>query len=200
MAELFSGPGGHQACGVRTLFCPLGARRLLAFLRFFSAASGVADLQVASRRRLFSALGRRKSVGDSPKAQDLFGKGKCQMGGQKPQARMATSRAARGKHAEGSGKRCSIVIENIEEMRLRQGIRDDDLRQTIARLQVGDFVKLTFSTSKMTCTGETLLVCVTKIKTDMFLGRLAGRPALPALSALRQGSLVTFSSEHIHSI
>jgi hypothetical protein len=122
------------------------------------------------------------------------------MGEQKPQARTAASALVTRKGGDRSIKRASVVIENIEEMRLRQGIHDDELRQTILRLRVGDIVKLTFSTTQMTCAGETLSVRVTQIKGDMFRGKLAVRPALPALSTLRLGSSVAFKSEHIHSV
>src|SRR5262249_55336473 len=104
------------------------------------------------------------------------------------------------KYTQAPSRRCSVVIESIEEMRLRQGIHNDELRETILGLRVGDFVKLTFSTTRMTCAGETLLVHITQIKGDLFRGKLADNPVLPALSTLRQGSSVTFKSEHIHSV
>jgi hypothetical protein len=93
-----------------------------------------------------------------------------------------------------------VVIENIEEMRRRQGIEDDELRETIRSLRIGDFVKLTFLATPMTCAGETLLVRVTQINGDTFTGKLADRPALPALYKLRPGSSVAFKTEHIHSV
>jgi hypothetical protein len=122
------------------------------------------------------------------------------MSGQKLQTRTAAAAAVTRRGGDRSSKRASVVIENIEEMRLRQGIHDDELRQTVLRLRVGDVVKLTFSTTKMTCAGETLLVRVTQIKGELFRGKLADRPALPALSSLRVGSSVVFKSEHIHSV
>ena len=39
-----------------------------------------------------------------------------------------------------------VPIENIEEMRLREGIDDTELRKEIRRLKVGDFVRLTMLT------------------------------------------------------
>jgi hypothetical protein len=92
------------------------------------------------------------------------------------------------------------MIENIEQMRLRQGINDEELREIIRGLRVGDLVKLTFLTTTMTCSGETLSVRVTQISGDTFLGKLADSPALPALSKLRRGSSVAFKTEHIHSV
>lgn len=92
----------------------------------------------------------------------------------------------------------SIEIENIEEMRLREGIDDVELRTRIRGLAVGDFVKLTFLTD--TKSFETLLVRITAIQGGTFQGQLAHRPTSTGLSKLRVGIPVAFTSAHIHSI
>jgi len=40
----------------------------------------------------------------------------------------------------------SIEIENIEKLRLREGIKDVELRRAIRGLRAGDYVKLTLLT------------------------------------------------------
>jgi hypothetical protein len=52
--------------------------------------------------------------------------------------------------------RHAVQLENIEELRRRQGIDDVELREAIGRLRVGDFVKLTLVTGPEPCLGETL--------------------------------------------
>src|SRR2546427_4887226 len=91
-------------------------------------------------------------------------------------------------------------IENIEEMRLREGIDDGELRVEIRHLQVGDRVKLTFRTDAESFTGETLLVRITAIRGCTFRGKLAEGSALVNLSKLRVGLPVLFTSAEIHSI
>jgi hypothetical protein len=94
----------------------------------------------------------------------------------------------------------AVAIENIEEMRRREGIEDVELREAIRGLRVGDFVRLTLLTGTAPFAGETLLVRITRIRGDAFRGKLADRPVSPRLSQLRSGSPVTFRSHHIHSI
>ena len=53
-----------------------------------------------------------------------------------------------------------IAIENIDEMRRRQGIDDVELREAIQTLAVGDLIKLTLLTAH---SFETVLVRVTAI-------------------------------------
>jgi hypothetical protein len=90
-----------------------------------------------------------------------------------------------------------VEIENIEEMRLREGIDDVELRENIRSLKIGDFVRLTVLTG---ATGETLLVKITSIRRDAFRGELAERPASARRSKLRLGSAVAFTTAHIHSL
>jgi hypothetical protein len=94
--------------------------------------------------------------------------------------------------------RARVEIQNIEEMRLRAGIDDVDLRSEIRGLQVGDLVKLTFLTG--TTTFETLPVRITSINGSAFRGKLADSPAAPTLYTLRVGSAVAFAAAHIHSL
>jgi hypothetical protein len=91
-----------------------------------------------------------------------------------------------------------VEIQNIEEMRLREGIDDVELREEVRGLRAGDVVKLTFLTGTPKC--ETLLVRITSRRGGAFRGELAGRPRSPQLAHLQAGSPVAFTSVHIHSI
>ena len=94
-----------------------------------------------------------------------------------------------------------LEIENIEEMRRRQGIDDVELHEGIRGLAIGDFVKLTFlAAGGGSLTGETLFVRITSIRGGAFRGKLADRPASRGLSKLRVGWPVAFTAAHIHSI
>jgi hypothetical protein len=91
-------------------------------------------------------------------------------------------------------------IENIEEMRLREGIDDAELREQIRGLKVGDFVRLTMLTRAEASAGETLSVKITSIRRDAFRGELADSPAFASRLKLRLGSPVVFTVAHIHSL
>jgi hypothetical protein len=91
-----------------------------------------------------------------------------------------------------------VEIENIEEMRRREGIEDVELREEIRGLRVGDLVKLTFLTGAHS--SETLLVRITSIRGAAFRGKLANGPTSAGLSSLRVGSPVAFTAAHIHSL
>jgi hypothetical protein len=93
-----------------------------------------------------------------------------------------------------------VEIEDIEEMRRREGIDDVKLGQEIRGVGVGDLVRLTFVTVAAPFVGETLLVRITSITDHAFRGKLAQKPASPRLSKLRSGSQVAFTKAHIHSI
>ncbi len=93
-----------------------------------------------------------------------------------------------------------VEIENIEEMRRREGIDDVQLREAIRGLRIGDFVKLTFLTGATPGAGETLPVRITCIREQGFRGKLVDGPASTRLAQLRAGSKVTFTRDHIHSI
>src|SRR5262249_47230743 len=96
--------------------------------------------------------------------------------------------------------RNTVVIENIEEMRREEGIDDVELRRQILGLKVGDRVKLTFLAGSNSLPGETLTVRITSIEGNSFRGKLADRPTSTRLSALRSGSTVVFTGDHIHSL
>lgn len=93
-----------------------------------------------------------------------------------------------------------VAIENIEELRRREGIEDVELREEIRGLEIGDVVKLTLLSGTVPPTGETLLVRITRIRGSAFRGELAKRPRSTSLSNLRVGSPLTFTAAHIHSI
>jgi hypothetical protein len=91
-----------------------------------------------------------------------------------------------------------VELENIEDMRLREGIDDVELRRAIQRLQAGEFVKVTLLINSKSF--ETLWVRITDIRGTEFHGKLASKPISSGLSCLRVGSPITFSAAHIHSI
>ena len=91
-----------------------------------------------------------------------------------------------------------VEIENIEEMRRREGIDDIELRKEIRGLRVGDFVKLTIVAGPTLF--ETLPVRITSIRGCGFRGKLAGKPASKGLAKLPDGATLVFTSAHIHSV
>ena len=93
-----------------------------------------------------------------------------------------------------------VMIQDIEDMRRQEGIEDDELREEVRGLGVGDLVRLTFLTGTGPLGGETLLVRITSIRGPAYRGKLASRPAPTGPLKLRVGSLVTFTAAHIHSL
>jgi hypothetical protein len=91
-----------------------------------------------------------------------------------------------------------VQIENIEEMRRRQGIDDVELHEDIRMLIPGDLVRVSLVTSPTSF--ETLCVRITSVKGPTFRGKLASRPHSKPLAWLRVGSPVAFCADHIHSI
>jgi hypothetical protein len=91
-----------------------------------------------------------------------------------------------------------VEIENIEEVRRREGINDVELRREIRGLAISDLVKVTLLSG--TTAFETLAVRITSIRGSAFRGKLVDRPASPNLSRLRAGSAIAFTAAHIHSI
>ncbi len=96
--------------------------------------------------------------------------------------------------------RHTVVIENIEDMRRRQGIEDVELWKAIRGLRVGDVVRLTFLAATTPPAAETLRVRITRIRGDDFRGKLTDQPLSNGLSELRCGSFVVFTGHHIHSL
>lgn len=95
--------------------------------------------------------------------------------------------------------RHAIVIENIEALRRAVGIEDVELRGEIRGLRAGDVVRLTFL-AQAPPGSETLRVRITRVQRGTFRGRLADAPLSAWLSDLRLGSLVRFTSSHVHSV
>jgi hypothetical protein len=93
-----------------------------------------------------------------------------------------------------------VEIEDIEKMRLSEGIEDVELRNEIRGLRVGDFVRLTLMTGTEPVTAETLLVRITRISGRAFRGKLADTPACTALAQVPARASVRFTATHIHSI
>jgi hypothetical protein len=91
----------------------------------------------------------------------------------------------------------AVAIENIEEMRLRAGIDDVELRQSVRRLRVGDRVRLTLLSGPGQTAGKTLWFRITRVEGSHFRGRLAEGQAL---AGLRPGALLSFTADHIHSV
>lgn len=92
----------------------------------------------------------------------------------------------------------AINIENIDELRRREGIDDVELHEDIGRLRVGDRVLLTFLSAASL--RATLPVRITRIRAGQFRGRLIDTIGRPELLGLRPNLLVTFTAEQIHSI
>jgi hypothetical protein len=92
-----------------------------------------------------------------------------------------------------------VEIENIEEMRLREGIDDVELRRDVRRLSVGDLVNLTLLSNEKSA-GENGLVRITSIRGGAFRGKLVNRLTSPGLAQILPGTLVVFTAGHIHSV
>jgi hypothetical protein len=91
-----------------------------------------------------------------------------------------------------------IEIENIEELRLQEGIDDVELRTEIQRLGLRCLVNLTFVGGAHS--SETLTVQITKIDGACFRGKLVEKPKTTGLSQLVPGSVIAFCRDQIHSI
>jgi hypothetical protein len=96
--------------------------------------------------------------------------------------------------------RTRVEIQNIEDMRRREGIEDVELRQAIRGLRVGAFVRLTLVAGANGSAGETVLVRITSIRGDAFRGKLASSPTSAGLAGLRAGLALAFTGAHIHSL
>jgi len=92
-----------------------------------------------------------------------------------------------------------VEIENIEDMRLREGIDDIELREEIRRLRTGDWVNLTLLSGPKSA-GENAIVRITSIRGNTYRGKLVKRLTSMGLSNVRVGTLVVFTAAHIHSL
>lgn len=93
-----------------------------------------------------------------------------------------------------------IEIEDIESLRLREGIDDVELREEVRGLRIGDLVRLTLLAGEEVQTSETVVVRLTYVRDRSFRGELANRPTSSRFARLRAGSSVAFAAVHIHSI
>jgi hypothetical protein len=93
-----------------------------------------------------------------------------------------------------------VEIEDIEEMRRREGIVDAELKKEILELHIGDIVKVTLLATANSGAGETVSVQITSFRGDAFRGKLTRAATAAGLSKLRAGSPITFTKAHIHSI
>ena len=91
-----------------------------------------------------------------------------------------------------------VEIQDIEEMRRKEGIDDVRLRVEIRGLKVGDLVKLSLATGMASF--ETLAVRITSSRGSAFRGKLANRPSSAGLLKLSAGPSIALTTAHIHSI
>jgi hypothetical protein len=94
----------------------------------------------------------------------------------------------------------AILIEDIEAVRLREGIEDVQLAVQIRRLRVGDAVNLTFLPHAEAFPGILLVVRITSIAGLVFRGKLMHAPGRSRRPELRRGRSLTFTAAQIHSI
>ena len=92
----------------------------------------------------------------------------------------------------------TILIENIDEARKREGIDDVVLRNEIHRLKAGDHVRLSVSSDGKQF--EMLAVRITSLKGTAIRGKLLDKPRSRALGTLVPGSAMKFAASQVHSI
>ena len=95
-------------------------------------------------------------------------------------------------------RQAALEIQDIEEMRRREGIDDAELRLGIRGLKVGDFVKVSLLTGVDSF--ETRQVRITSIRGSTFRGKLANQSAGARRRKPRDGTALAFTTAHIHSI
>lgn len=93
-----------------------------------------------------------------------------------------------------------IEIENIECMRLREGINDLELRQDIRGLRIGHCVKLTLVSGDRPLEGETVTVRITVHSRRIVPGQAGKAAGVRCLQGPGGAAPLTFSTAHIHSI
>jgi hypothetical protein len=91
-----------------------------------------------------------------------------------------------------------VEVENISEMRHREGIEEDELWQQIGKLRAGDDLKLSLGTP--TTSFETVSERITSIRGSVFRAKLASKPATSKQSELTAGSFLVFAATQIHSV
>ena len=91
----------------------------------------------------------------------------------------------------------SILIENIDEARRREGIDDVVLRNEIVRLKAGDQVRLSVSSDGRQF--EMLAVRITSLKGSVLRGKLLENPRSRGLAELTAGCAMKFATSQVHS-
>ncbi|HEX3314791.1 MAG TPA: hypothetical protein VHR72_07875 [Gemmataceae bacterium] len=92
----------------------------------------------------------------------------------------------------------TILIENIDDVRKREGIDDVVLRNEIVRLKAGDQVRLSVSSDGRQF--EMLAVRITSLKGNAIRGKLLDKPRSRGLGTLAPGSAMKFAASQVHSI
>lgn len=93
-----------------------------------------------------------------------------------------------------------VLVQNIEELRRREGIDDVELRREIHAIKIGDTVRLTLLTEQRPISSETVLVRITQINGNSFQGALVTRPTIKGLCTLPADLSLDFNRAHIHSL
>jgi hypothetical protein len=93
--------------------------------------------------------------------------------------------------------RNTFEIEDIEAMRLQEGIDDVELRAAVRGLRCGDLVNLTLRIGEKSFAAR---VRIKRKRRSAFGGELAARLVGAGRSGLPVGSALTFTAAHIHSI
>lgn len=94
----------------------------------------------------------------------------------------------------------TVLVQNIEEMRQREGIDDVELRREIRAMKIGDCVRLTLLSPHRSAGSETVLVRITRIDGTSLRGALLTRPTTKGLNVLPADLSLSFKREHIHSL
>jgi len=94
----------------------------------------------------------------------------------------------------------SVLVQNIEQMRQREGIDDVELRREIRTMKIGDCVRLTLVSELKHAGSETVVVRITKIDGANFRGSLLSKPTTKGLNSLPADLSLDFKGEHIHSL
>jgi hypothetical protein len=92
----------------------------------------------------------------------------------------------------------TILIENIDEARKREGIDDIVLHKEIVRLKAGSHVRLSVSSDGKQF--EMVNVRITSVKGNALRGKVLEKPRSRSLGSLVAGSAMTFAAGQVHSI
>jgi hypothetical protein len=92
----------------------------------------------------------------------------------------------------------TILIENIDAARKREGIDDVVLHDEIIRLKAGDQVRLSVSADGKQY--EMVSVRITSVKGLALRGKVTEKPRSRSLGTLVVGAAMTFVADQVHSI